>query len=146
MLGGTGTVGNTLVSGGTFAPGSGTAGSSMTVNGTLGLNAATTYLVNVNPTTASFATVSGVATLGGATVNASFAPGSYISRQYTILTAGSVTGSFGTLANTNLPMNFHDSLSYDASDVYLNLGLAQFQVPSPATFPTAISSRRSATP
>ena len=74
-LGGTGTVGNTLVNaGGTFAPGSGTPGSSMTVNGTLGFNAASTYLVNVNPTTASFANVSGTATLGGATVNAIFAP------------------------------------------------------------------------
>ena len=94
-LAGTGTVGNTLVSGGVFAPGAGTPGSSMTVTGTLGFNAASTYAVNLNPTTSSFATVSGVATLGGATVNAIFAPGSYIAKQYTILTAtGGVTGTF----------------------------------------------------
>jgi autotransporter-associated beta strand protein len=126
---GTGTVGNTLISGGIFAPGSGTAGSSMTVNGTLGLNAAATYLVNVNPATASFANVSGVATLGGATVNASFANGSYIAKQYTILNAGSISGTFGTLTNTNMPTTISDALSYDATHVYLNLTLS-FQLPA----------------
>jgi autotransporter-associated beta strand protein len=125
---GTGTVGNTLVTGGTFAPGSGTAGSAITVNGTLGFNAASTYAVNVNPTTASSATVTGAATLGGATVNSIFANGSYLSKQYTILTAGSISGTFGTLTNTNLPTNFSDTLSYDATHAYLNLSLS-FQQP-----------------
>ena len=120
-LGGTGTVGNTLITGGTFAPGSGTPGSFMTVNGTLGFSAASTYAVNLNPTTSSFANVSGTATLGGATVDAVFANGSYISKRYTILTAGSVSGSFGTLTNINLPPNFIDALSYDATHAYLNL-------------------------
>jgi uncharacterized protein with beta-barrel porin domain len=124
-LGGTGTVGNTQINaGGIFAPGSGTPGSSMTVNGTLGFNAAATYAVNINPTTSSFANVSGVATLGGATVNAIFASGSYISKQYTILNAASISGSFGTLANTNLPVNFTDTLSYDATHAYLDLSLS----------------------
>jgi len=123
-LGGTGTVGNTLVSGGTFAPGSGTPGTSMTVNGTLGFSAASTYAVHVSPTTSSLANVSGMATLGGATVNAIFAPGSYFARQYTILTAGTRSGSFGTLTNTNLPTNFTDMLSYDATHAYLNLSLS----------------------
>jgi uncharacterized protein with beta-barrel porin domain len=132
-LGGTGTVGNTLVTGGTFAPGSGTPGSSMTVNGTLGFNAASTYAINVNPTTSSFANVSGGATLGGATVNASFGPGSYIAKQYTILNAGSIVGTFGTLANTNLPANFTDTLSYDATHAYLNLTLS-FIPPSTPNF------------
>jgi len=104
----------------------------MTVNGTLGLNAAATYAVNINPTTSSFANVSGVATLGGATVNATFANGSYISKQYTILTAGSINGTFGTLSNTNLPANFHDSLSYDATHAYLNLDLT-FTTPASGT-------------
>jgi uncharacterized protein with beta-barrel porin domain len=130
VLSGIGTVGNTLVSGGTFAPGSGTPGSSMTVNGTLGFNAVATFAVNVNPTTSSFANVSGAATLGGATVNAIFAPGSYIAKQYTILTAGSISGAFGTLTNTNLPANFADTLSYDATHAYLNLSLAFIAPPS----------------
>jgi uncharacterized protein with beta-barrel porin domain len=130
-LGGTGTVGNTLVNAGaTFMPGSGTPGTSMTVNGTLGFNAASTYLVNVNPTTASFASVTGTATLGGASVNAIFANGGYISKRYTILTAGSVSGSFGTLTNTNLPANTHDTLSYDGTHAYLDLAL-NFTTPAP---------------
>jgi len=129
-LAGTGTVGNTLVGGGVFAPGAGTPGSSMTVSGTLGFNAASTYAVNLNPTTSSFANVSGVATLGGATVNAIFAPGSYIAKQYTILTAnGGVTGTFnGAVANTNLSANFHTGLSYDTNHAYLDLILS-FAIP-----------------
>jgi uncharacterized protein with beta-barrel porin domain len=128
-LGGTGTVGNTLISGGSFAPGSGTPGSFMTVNGTLGFNAASSYAVNLNPATSSFANVSGAATLGGATVNAAWTNGSYIARQYTILTAGSLSGTFNpTVANTNLPANFHDTLSYDATHAYLNLAL-NFGIP-----------------
>ena len=73
-LGGTGTVGNTSVTGGTFAPGNGTPGSSMTVNGNLGFSPARPIWCSINPTTSSFANVTGTATLGGATVNAIFAP------------------------------------------------------------------------
>jgi uncharacterized protein with beta-barrel porin domain len=138
-LAGTGIVGNTLISGGTFAPGSGTAGSSTTVTGTLGFNAAATYLVNVNPSTASFTNVSGVATLGGATVNAIFAPGSYISKQYTILNAGSISGTFGTLTNTNLPSNLTDNLSYDATHAFLNLTLSFTPGPTAPDFGNGLS-------
>ena len=92
-LAGTGAVGNTSIAGGTLAPGSGTPGSSLTVFGVLGFTAASTYAVNINPTTSSFANVSGAATLGGATVNATYAGGSYVTKQYTILTAGSISGS-----------------------------------------------------
>jgi autotransporter-associated beta strand protein len=122
-LAGTGAVGNTAISGGTFAPGSGTPGSSMTVNGVLGFSSGSTYAVNINPTTSSFAHVTGTATLGGATVNAIYAGGSYVAKKYTILTAGVVSGTFGGLVNTNLPANFTTSLSYDAKDAFLNLAL-----------------------
>jgi uncharacterized protein with beta-barrel porin domain len=128
-LAGTGIVGNTQVNaGGVFAPGSGAPGSSMTVNGSLTLASAAIYLVQINPATSSLANVTGTATLGGATVSANFASGSYISKQYTILTAGSVSGTFGTFNNTNLPTNFHDSLSYDATHAYLDLAL-NFGIP-----------------
>ena len=80
--------------------------------------------MQISPATSSFATVTGTATLGGATVNAVFASGSYISKQYTILTAtGGVSGTFGSLVNTNLPANFSTALSYDANNAYLNLTL-----------------------
>jgi uncharacterized protein with beta-barrel porin domain len=126
LLNGTGSVGDTTIqSGGAFAPGSGTPGTSMTVNGNLAFQSGAIYLVALNPSTAAFANVTGTATLGGATVNAAFANGSFISRQYTILTAsGGVSGTFASnIANTNLPQDFSDTLSYDATHTYLNLTL-----------------------
>jgi len=130
-LSGTGTIGNTAIAGGVFAPGSGTAGSSMTVNGTLGFTSASTYAVFIDPTTSSFAHVTGTATLGGATVSASYANGAYLAKQYSILTAGSVSGTFGTLVNTNLSSNVQAALSYDATHAYLNLTLSFVPPPNP---------------
>jgi autotransporter-associated beta strand protein len=124
MLTGIGTVGNTTIAGnGIFAPGNGTPGSSMAVNGNLALQSGALYVVFLNPQTSSFANVSGTATLNGAKVNAFYANGSYISKQYTILTAGAVNGTFGSVVNTNLPANFTTSLSYDPTHAYLNLTL-----------------------
>jgi autotransporter-associated beta strand protein len=130
VLMGTGTVGATQVNaGGIFAPGNGTPGASMAISGNLAFQSGAIYLVQVDPTTASFAAVIGTATPGGATVNAVFAPGSYISKQYTILTAtGGVSGTFGSLVDTNLPANFSTSLSYDANHAYLNL-ILNFAIP-----------------
>jgi autotransporter-associated beta strand protein len=130
VLTGTGTVGATTVNnGGTLTPGNGTPGSSLAISGSLALQSGAIYLVQVNPSTASFASATGAATLNGAAVQAVFASGSYISKQYTILTAGSVSGAFGSLVNTNLPANFHDSLSYDTTHAYLNLAL-NFGIPN----------------
>jgi uncharacterized protein with beta-barrel porin domain len=132
VLTGAGSVGDTDVNaGGTFAPGTiGSPGTSMSVNGSLALASGATYVVFLNPATASFASVTGAATLGDATVNATFANGSYISKKYTILTAaGGVSGMFGSLVTTNLPTNFRTTLTYDANDAYLNL-ILKFAIPS----------------
>jgi uncharacterized protein with beta-barrel porin domain len=131
MLTGSGMVGATEINaGGTFAPGNGTPGSSMSIVGNLAFQSGALYLVQVNPATASFANVAGAAALGGATVNAVFANGSYVSKTYTILTAtGGVSGAFApNIVNTNLPANFHTTLSYDANDVLLDLAL-NFSIP-----------------
>jgi len=131
VLSGTGAVGNTIVAnGGSFQPGSVSPGSSMTVTGTLGFASGSFYNVNLNPVTSSLTNVSGAATLGGATVNANYAGGSYVTKQYTILNAGSVSGTFGSLVNTNLPANFTAALGYDAAHAYLNLSL-NFVPPAP---------------
>jgi len=123
-LAGVGTVGDTTISAnGVFAPGSGTPGSSMTIQGSLAMQSGALYLVMLNPTTASFATVTGAANLGGATVDAVYANGSYISKRYTIMTAGSVNGTFSSLVNSNVPANFSASLSYDPTHAYLDLTL-----------------------
>ena len=123
MLTGSGTVGNTIVnSGGLFAPGNGTAGSSMTIAGNLAFQSGAAYLVQIGPPAASFANVTGTATLAGATVN--ILSGSTISKQYTILTAaGGVSGTFAPTVFSNLPSNVQTALSYDTNHAYLNLNL-----------------------
>ena len=141
-LTGTGAVGSTTISsGGTLAPGNASNPTgALSVAGNLAFQSGAIYLVQVATSVASSVNVSGTATLGGATVNAVFANGSYISRQYTIVTAaGGVSGSFASgVANTNLPRNFSDSLSYDATHGYLNLTLNFTPSPtSPATPTTA---------
>jgi outer membrane autotransporter protein len=124
-LTGTGTVGpTTIAGGGTFAPGPmGTPGI-MTVAGNLAFQSGAFYLVQVNPSNASSANVitGGSAALAG-TVNAAFASGSYVSRTYTILSAGGgLNGTtFNTLTTTNLPAGFTANLSYTATNVVVNL-------------------------
>jgi len=120
-LGGSGTVGKTQINaGGIFAPGAGTAGSSMTVAGNLAFQSGAIYLVQANPSTASFANVAGTASLAG-NVQAVFAAGTYAPRSYTILHSAGLNGTaFGGIAG-NAPANFVASLSYTATDVLLNL-------------------------
>ncbi|MCP8940544.1 autotransporter domain-containing protein [Alsobacter sp. SYSU M60028] len=112
----------TVQSGGVLAPGSGVAGTTMSVAGALVFEAGSTYKVAVSPTAASRADVTGVATLTGGTVQTVFAPGSYLTRQYTILHAN---GGFGgtTFAGLsgNVPAGFRQRLSYGTDDVYLDL-------------------------
>ncbi|UFZ01727.1 autotransporter domain-containing protein [Bradyrhizobium ontarionense] len=123
-LSGIGTVGRTTVaSGGILAPGSGVAGTSLNVSGNLAFQSGAIYLVQVSPTAASTTNVSGTVTLGGATVNVAFAPGDYVAKSYTILTAtGGVSGSFASTVAAN-STTLTRSLSYDANNVYLNVAL-----------------------
>jgi autotransporter-associated beta strand protein len=122
-LSGAGTVtGASSTISGTFTPGNGTPASSMAIVGNLAFQSGAQYIVQVDPTTSSSANVTGTATLASAAVTANYANGSYISKQYTILTAtGGVSGTFSGLTNANLPAGFTSNLSYDANDVFLNL-------------------------
>jgi len=126
ILAGTGTVGATTInSGGTFAPGAaGGTPATMTVQGNLAFQSGALYLVQVNPSTASSDKVAlgGSASLAG-TVQAVFASGRYASRTYTILSAAGGLGgtTFNNVTTTNLPAGFAARLSYNASDVILNL-------------------------
>ncbi len=124
VLTGIGTVGATQVNaGGIFAPGTvGVPGASMTIAGNLAFQSGALYVIYLSPTTSSFANVTGTASLAG-TVQANFAAGSYLTKQFTILTA---TGGFGGttfagLTNTNLQAGFSASLSYSGTSVFLNL-------------------------
>ena len=120
-LGGSGIVGNTTINGGTLAPGNSIG--TLTVQGNLVLTAAAAYIVEVSPSLADRTNVTGTATLGG-TVQAVFGAGG-VAQVYTILHADGGLGgtTFGGLTTTNLS-NFNASLSYSATDVFLNLTAA----------------------
>lgn len=126
-LAGSGTVGSTDIAGGTLAPGSvgGSVFGPLTVQGSLTLTAASTYLIQVSPTNAGLTNVNGTANLGGATVSAVFQAGSYVDRQYTILTATAGLGgtTFNPAVVSNNP-NLTATLSYDTDDAFLNIKLA----------------------
>src|SRR5262245_18529378 len=86
------------------------------------MSAAASYIVEISPTAADRTSVSGTASLAGSGVNAQFAAGSYVTRNYTVLSAaGGVTGTFDVLATSNLPAGIQASLSYTATDVLLHL-------------------------
>ena len=142
-LTGTGSIaGNASITGGTFAPGSGAPSSSMAITGNLAFSSGALYLVQVNPSTSALASVTGTATLGGATVNAIFANGSYVSKQYTILTAaGGVNGTFNSLVNSNLPSGFSSSLSYGLNNAFLDLTL-NFTPPSSPSFGSGLTANQ----
>ena len=113
-----------MASGGTLAPSSpSNPAGTLTITGNLAFQSGAIYLVQVTPSAAASTNVSGTATLTGATVNAQFAPGNYVSKKYTILTAAGGLGRtlFAAVADGNLPLRVNDNLSYDANNVYLNL-------------------------
>ena len=120
LLGGTGTVGDTMVSAGaTLAPGPSNATGTLAVKGDLTFVAGSTYAVSVTPTTASRTDVTGTSSLSG-TVAVAAGAGDYLpSTRYTILTAGTIAGSFnGVTSNTAF---LDPTLTQDAGDVYLTL-------------------------
>ncbi len=123
-LTGAGIVGTaTIGSGGILLPGNGTPGSSMTVAGNLAFQSGALYLVQLNSVTSTFANVIGMATLAG-TVGASFAAGSTVMKQYSILTfAGGRSGAFDGAAVIGGSGGLVATLSYDPTHAYLNFAL-----------------------
>jgi autotransporter-associated beta strand protein len=121
-LSGTGIAGpTTIMSGGTLAPGNpANPTGTLNISGNLAFQSGALYVVQVTPIAASSTSVSGTATLTGGTVNAQFAAGSYMSRQYIIVSAAGGLGgtTFANLTNTHLPAGFSDSLSYNGNKVY----------------------------
>jgi autotransporter-associated beta strand protein len=119
-LGGVGTVGpTTIASGGTLAPGNSIG--TLNVNGTLALNSGSTYMVEVSPSSSDKTVVTGTASLAG-TAQAVFQAGSYIPKNYTILSSSGLGGTqFDTFATAGVPSGFSASLSYTTADAILNL-------------------------
>jgi hypothetical protein len=111
-----------ISSGGTFTPGTaGSPGTSTNIDGNLVFQTGATYQIYLNPANSTFAKVTGTASLAG-TVNAMFAPGSYVTNQYTILQSAGLQGTaFASLVITNLPADFSANLNYSSSEVVLDL-------------------------
>jgi len=133
-LAGTGTLDPLVVtihSGATFAPGTPGSPGTMTIIGNLAFQSGALYLVQVTPGQASSANVSGTASVASnVNVNAVFASGAYVQKQYDILHAGGVTGTFAALNTVDLPAGFTASLVYTPTDVYLDLASNIGQVPT----------------
>ncbi len=138
-LGGNGTVGNTVVNaGGTLASGPVGRPGFMTITGDLTLQPGAFYTVQIIPPAASNTNVSGTASLAG-TVTATFAPGSFLTRSYTILTAaGGRNGTFDAFTTVGLPADFQASVSYPGNTAVLNLiaDLVPEPIPPTTTPPT----------
>jgi uncharacterized protein with beta-barrel porin domain len=135
FTGGVNSIGNTgaisggiSVQGGSFAPALATSpiGTQLAFFGPITFAPGTTYVVRVSPTAADNLMASGPARLTGASVNAQFSPGNYVSKQYTILNAAGGLGgtTFAGITDVGLPTGASDALSYDANNVYLNLTAA----------------------
>jgi hypothetical protein len=74
-----------------------TIGTPLAFSGSLRFVSGTQYVIGVLASASDKATTSGAATLTGAIATVQFAVGSYISKQYIILTAGSICGTFSSL-------------------------------------------------
>ncbi|MBR0729469.1 autotransporter domain-containing protein [Bradyrhizobium japonicum] len=117
-FGGVGTVGNTVVNGGTLAPGNPTG--TLTVSGDLSFTSASSYMVQVSGASNGLTVVTGTATLGGATVVV--VPTGSIAKHYTILNAATLPDAFNPVV-AGLSSNLHATLNYDPNNVFLDLAL-----------------------
>ncbi len=87
----------------------------MTVQGNLAFQSGALYLVYVSPAAANFTNVTGTATLNGL-VGASFATGTYVVKQYTILSGDRWrTAPCSGINALGIPAGFMTNLSYDAT-------------------------------
>src|SRR5262249_1937176 len=103
MLTGIGTAGSTtIMSGRVLAPGNAANPTgTLNISGNLAFQSGALYVVQVTPSAASSTNVSGTPTLTGDTANAPSASGSYMTRQYLIMTAA---GGYGGTTFAGLPI------------------------------------------
>jgi uncharacterized protein with beta-barrel porin domain len=123
-LAGTGTAASALIkAGAVLAPGNGTPGSSLNLS-SLSFQSGAIYLVQINQSASTFANVGSNAVLGG-TVQVALTPGASFARQYDILHSARILSTFaGVVLPSSISANVKASLSYTATDVFLNLAAA----------------------
>ena len=119
-LQGTGTVGDTNVSG-TIAPGNSIG--TLNVAGNIAFDPGSIYEVEIDATQSDRIAATGTATINGGLVKVLAGTGNYApATQYTILSAGGGIAGIGTFDSVTSNLAFLDpSLSYDANNVYLSL-------------------------
>ncbi|WPO38844.1 autotransporter outer membrane beta-barrel domain-containing protein [Tardiphaga sp. 42S5] len=129
-LGGSGFVGDTLINGGVLAPGNSIG--TLNVSGSLTMTAASTYLVQISGASSDKTIVTGTATLAGRVAVDPLARLT-ATTTYTILTAGTISGSFDTTTVLN-SFARNARLSYVGNAVLLTLdpGLLSPNLPDSA--------------
>ncbi len=114
-LAGTGSVGAVISNSGILAPGA----TGLAIHGNLTLNGTSNLTTQITPTSASLLTVTGSASLTGASVTVAPAAGFYgVNSCYTILSSAGLGGTQFTSV-TSTSSNFIPSLSYTADQVAL---------------------------
>ncbi len=116
-LAGNGVVGDTTINGGTLKPGD--PAGTLTVQGSLTMTAASTYIVQVSGKSSTWANVTGTATIAGALTITPLARLT-ATTTYTIIDAGTLTGTFDSASVTNAFAR-NARLSYVGGDVLLTL-------------------------
>jgi len=119
-LAGTGSITGDVTNKGAISPGKSVG--TITIYGNYTHHAGSVYAVDLNPVESDKLLATGIATLNGGSVSVLAGSGTYamnVNYDYSILRAGSVTGTFAK-ATSNLAF-LTPSLSYDATNVYLRL-------------------------
>jgi T5SS/PEP-CTERM-associated repeat protein len=117
-LGGVGTIGDVTVNGGTLV--AGRSGGTLSVQGSLVLTSAATYLVQVNGATAGQTAVNGTATLAG-NVQVQLLGRVGATTTYTILTSAATSGTFDGVSISGSGLARNARLSYVGNSVLLTL-------------------------
>lgn len=128
-LRGHGTVGGDVNNQGIVWPG-GSIGT-LTIAGNYTQSPTSTLMIDVSPTAASQLRVGGTASLDG-TLDLLYGPGTYTPKDYTIVSAGSVSGKFATVSG-NAPTGFAQNLVYSPDTVTLDLAANPAAVLPPGT-------------
>lgn len=123
VLAGVGTLSSANVDiGGTLAPGTpGVAGTIMNINGNLAFQSGAIYLVTIAGASVSRVDVTGAVSLNG-TLDVVVQPGNFKGNtHYDILDPTSISGRFSSVNILNLPSSYSAVVTYDTTDVYLDL-------------------------
>jgi autotransporter-associated beta strand protein len=116
---GYGSIGGNLANSGILQPAA--AGAALRVNGNYGQNAGGKLVIAVTPTAAATLAVGGSAALAG-TVQFVYAPGTYGTKNYPIVTAANgVTGTFATVEGNSPSSDLTQSVNYGTNEVDLVL-------------------------